>query len=226
MKEIDMKSQTSEVIGLFESEARRRGVGAVALLDAEAKARGMSSITLLERLSSSASKSSVPVRLVESARTPRPQQLLEKVFQSLGHSPAAAKVAAAGRSGLREAAAAKDPAGLGPDAYAYAPDAADPTTWLLQLFTDTDSKIPDPELVKYAVSHLPGIATYGQAVAIPDADLDDVKARLRSAWIAAGLSIDDLPIEMQQLELAASFRRLGITDAVGLRAALRGRSRR
>ena len=51
--------------------------------------------------------------------------------------------------------------------------------------------------MKYAVAHLPGIATYGQAVDIPETDLPDVKAKLRSAWVASDLDIADLPIELQ-----------------------------
>ena len=215
-----MKTESSDVITAFEVEAERQGVSWRALLKARAAAEGLTEGQFYERLV----RSDGAVRLRES-RQPDPQSL-SRVFEELGHSPAAAKVAAAGRSGLREASAAKDPAGLGPDAYAYAANPDDATTWLLQLFSDKNAETPDPELVRYAVSHLPGIATYGQAVAIPDKDLDAVKAKLRSAWIAAGLSIEDLPLEMQQLELAAAFRRLGHTSTVGLRAALRGRSRR
>ncbi len=218
-----MKTATSDVIAQFEAEAESQGVSWRALGKARAAAEGITEHQFYERLL----RSGGTVRLLESARAPRSQQLLEKVFESLGHSAKGARVAAAGRTRrLREASAARDAAGLGPDAYAYAPDESDPSTWLLQLYQDKDSKTPEPSLVQYAVNHLPGIAAYGTAVAIPDKDLDDVKARLRSAWIAAGLSIDDLPLEMQNLELAASFRRLGITSTVGLRAALRGRPRR
>jgi hypothetical protein len=217
-----MKVLASDVIAQFEAEAESQGVSWRALGKARAAAEGITEHQFYVRIL----RSGGTVRLLESARTLRPQQLLEKVFKSLGHNAKGARVAAAGRSGLSEASAAKNAAGLGPDAYAYAPDESDPSTWLLQLYRDKDSKSPEPSLVQYAVSHLPGIAAYGTAVAIPDKDLDAVKARLRSAWIAARLSIDDLPLEMQQLELAASMRRLGITSTVGLRAALRGRPRR
>lgn len=212
--------KTSDAIAEFELEAKRQGVTWRALGKTRAAAEGITEHQFYERLL----KSSGMVLLRESRRQVRPT--LESAFTKMGHSAIGARVAAAGRSRLREASAAKDAAGLGPEAYAYAPDESDPTTWLLQLYRDKDSKTPEPSLVQYAVNHLPGIAAYGTAVAIPDKDLDAVKARLRSSWIAAGLSIDDLPLEMQNLEMAAAFRRLGITDAVALRAALRGRPRR
>jgi hypothetical protein len=221
---------TTDAIAEFELAAKTQGVSWRALLKTRAAAAHITEGQLYEQLVQGSPKSTV-VRLLESRRQAQPP--LEKAFELLGQNPQQAKIAAAGRaglrSGIREASSVKDAAGLGPDAYAYAPDPEDPTTWRLQIAKDDprsdNGTTFDSELVKYAVNHLPGIAMYGQAVDIPEKDLAAVKATLRSAWIACGLSIDDLPIEMQNLELAAALRSLGHTG-IGLRAAMRGRSRR
>ncbi len=92
-----MKTATSDPIAEFEAEAQRQGVSWRALLKSRAAAEHITEGQFYERLL----KSSGAVRLRESARAPRPHEL-EKAFESLGHSAKGARIAAAGRSGLRE----------------------------------------------------------------------------------------------------------------------------
>lgn len=146
--------------------------------------------------------------------------------RDLGLTPAGAKAFAYGR-GVREVA--KDIAGLPATSYAYTPDVEDPSTWRLQISRSADTGDtwrPDEDLVRAAVAKLPGIAGYDSAIDIPAADLPGVKAKLRSAWIACGASLGDMPPELAQEALQRAFRRLGHTSDIGVTAAARGRERR
>ena len=146
----------------------------------------------------------------------------------LGLSQSAARTFARGRSGIREAV--KNVAGLPAECFAWVPAATadDPTTWKMQISrtaaTGTDWS-PDEDLVRAAVAQLPGVATYGNAVDIPAADLPAVKATLRSAWIACGADIAEMPAELQQEALRRAFVGLGMSETAAAVAA-KGRSRR
>lgn len=164
-----------------------------------------------------AARGRVPVResgsLVEAAR-------------GLGHSAAAARTFARGRSGFLEAV--KNVAGLPAECFAWVPDREDPTTWQLQISRSAGvgtEWAPSEDLVRAAVAKLPGVATYGNALDIPAADLPAVKATLRAAWIACGADIAEMPAELQQEALRREFMKLGLSEQAAATAA-RGRERR
>ena len=146
--------------------------------------------------------------------------------RGLGLSQSAARTFARGRSGIREAV--KNVAGLPAQSFAWVPDPEDPTTWKMQISrsaaTGTDWT-PDEDLVRAAVAQLPGVATYGKALDIPDSEIGAVKAALRAAWIACGASIDEMPAELQQEALRREFMKLGLSEQAAAIAA-RGRERR
>lgn len=227
-----MKTATSDVYAELESEAKRRGISDIALLAERAKAQGVRLVEMFDRLL--ATKGGT-VRLVESRRQSQ-TATLAKAFEGLGLSPAAARIAAAGRAGLREASAAtkhEDPGTVEGDngkpafaggefpasSYAYVPNASDPDTWWGLLAT-TPGGEPDPDFVRNAVAQLndgnPGNPS------IPEADLPDVLDTLRKAW-AKALPDDELPAILTAE--AAVFLKLGV-PIKGLSAAARGRSRR
>lgn len=147
--------------------------------------------------------------------------------QRLGLMPAAAHTFARGRHGLREAV--KNVAGLPASCFAWVPDPEDPTTWQLQISRSVDTGngewLPDEDLVRAAVAQLPGLAGYGDALDIPAGDLPGVKSILRSAWIACGAALDEMPLELTQEALRRSFRRLGLSETAAAVAAS-GRGRR
>jgi hypothetical protein len=180
-------------------------------------------------------------------------EALAASFKRLGLSDSAAKVAARGRGsrpagGLAEAgrrlslsaARAKtfatrglrevirNVAGLSAACFAWVPDESDPTTWKMQIARSDDGDVwsPDEDLVRAAVVQLPELAGYDKALDIPAADLPAVKATLRSAWIACGAPVDDMPLELSQEALRGPFKRLGVTTEAGMRAAVRGRAGR
>ena len=165
-----------------------------------------------------AARGRVPVResgsIVEAAR-------------GLGLSQSAARTFARGRSGIREAV--KNVAGLPAECFAWVPDPADPTTWKMQISRSANTGTewsPDEDLVRAAAAQLPGVATYGKALDIPDSEIGDVKARLRAAWIAANLPLDDPAYAvLQQEALRREFMKLGLSESAAGVAA-RGRERR
>ncbi len=167
--------------------------------------------------------SEAEAKIAARGRARRAAQSLAEAAREGGMTPAAARTFARGR-GLREVA--KDAAGLPACAYAYPRDPEDPTTWRLQIAKDADQPGAfDKELVKYAVNQLPGIAGYDKALDIPAADLATVKATLRSAWIACGLDVNEMPAELQAEALRREFIRGGLSEKAAAIAAA-GRNRR
>jgi hypothetical protein len=153
---------------------------------------------------------------------PAPAGSLAESGKARGFSASKASAFSKGR-GVSEAA--KDAAGLGPTAYAWTPDVEDASTWRLQISRSADVGAewkPDEDLVRAAVAQLPGIAGYENAIDIPASDLPSVKATLRSAWIACGASIDEMPSELQQEALRRAFVRGGLSEKA---AAIASRSR-
>ena len=162
---------------------------------------------------------------------------LVESFGRLGHNSKGARVAAAGRSGFREASAATKhenpgtvddgdtgkPAFAGGEfpasSYAYVPDATDTDTWWGLLVT-TPGGEPDPDFVRGAVAQL-NDGNPGNPM-IPDADLPGVLATLSKAWKAA-LPDEEVPAILTAE--AAAFLKMGV-PLRGLEAAARGRSRR
>ncbi len=147
----------------------------------------------------------------------------------LGHSPASARIFAAGRSGILEAATKTEvPAGqfkggeFPASDYAYVPDSADPSGWEL-LLTVTPGGTPDPDSVKAAVLAIDSTSRAVLTVTIPEDKMAAVVANLAKAWRASGLPVDEMPEVLTAESLRAGFARLGISSAVGLRAAVRGR---
>jgi hypothetical protein len=166
---------------------------------------------------------------------------LAVAFEGLGHKGESARIAARGRGGVRESGslvlgargrsgireAVTSVAGLPAVCFAWVPDPADPTTWKMQISRSADTGTqwsPDEDLVRAAVAQLPGVATFGKALDIPDADLPAVRAALRSAWIACGADIAEMPPELTQEALRAAFRKLGLSDRAAS-VAVRGRRR-
>jgi len=170
-------------------------------------------------------KSSAVAALGRAARPTKAGSLVEAA-RELGHSAAAARTFARGRSGFCEAV--KNIAGLSSRCFAWVPDENDPLTWQLQIARSDEPSgawQPDEDLVRAACGQVPGIATYGKALDIPTADLPAVKATLRAAWIACGASIDEMPAELQQEGLRRAFVGLGLSETEAATAA-RGRERR
>jgi hypothetical protein len=147
-------------------------------------------------------------------------------FRRRGLSERAARVAAAGRHGVLEAV--KNIAGLPASCFAWIPDSEDASTWQLQISRSGDigsGWAPDEDLVRAAVAKLPGVAAYDQALDIPAADLPGVKSILRSAWIACGADLDEMPYELNQEALRQAFLGLGLSEKAAAIAA-RGRQGR
>lgn len=160
------------------------------------------------------------------ARETRAQNLYEAGLAG-GLSPAAARVFELGRAGLHEAVV-KNVAGLPASCFAWVPDPEDPATWQLQFSRTADDNgvwTPDEDLVRAAVAQVPGIAGFGNALDIPAADLPGVKSILRSAWIACGAALDEMPSELNQEALRRAFRRGGLSERAAAIAAS-GRERR
>ena len=160
------------------------------------------------------------------AARPVPQTLYEAGIAD-GMSPAAAKAFARGRHGLNEVV--KNVAGLPASCFAWVPDPEDPLTWQLQIARSADNGSgewsPDEDLVRAAVAQVPGIAGYDQALDIPAAALPGVRSILRSAWIACGAAIEEMPSELNQEALRREFRRGGLSEQKAAIAA-RGREGR
>ncbi|HEX4311893.1 MAG TPA: phage protease [Acidobacteriaceae bacterium] len=77
-------------------------------------------------------------------------------------------------------------------AYAYVPDAADPSTWKLRLWADLDAKATREQLGATAAALSPG-GFRGEKADIPAADLARVKARIRAAYQKLGVADDEMP---------------------------------
>jgi hypothetical protein len=149
--------------------------------------------------------------------------LTEAAAKELGLDSARAKLFARGRD-LSEVV--RNSAGLSAACFAYVADAEDPTTWQLQIARSDDSGkgwSPDEDLVRAAASSLPGIAAFGKEVGIPDMALPAVRSVLRSAWIACGANLDEMPGELQQEGLRIAFEGMGLSPAAAA-AAAKGRA--
>lgn len=85
--------------------------------------------------------------------------------------------------------------------YAYVPDPEKSSTWKLRL-TTTPGGAPDTAIIGAAVAAL-GAGFRGNKVAIPDADLVGVKAKVRSAWMKAhpDAKLVDVPESIKAGEL-------------------------
>jgi len=150
---------------------------------------------------------------------------LYRLAHERGYSPAAARIFAAGRHGISEAVT--NIAGLTARCFAWIPDPEDSTTWQLQIARSDEPDSawqPDEDLVRSAVSQLPGIAGYDKAIDIPASALPGVKSVLRSAWIACGADVDQMPAELNQEALRREFLKLGLSETAAAIAA-RGRGR-
>lgn len=157
-------------------------------------------------------------RIVPKARPAPPKRSsdiykpLAEAMQRLGLNERAADVAARGRDRTaRRREAVRNVAGLSSRCFAWVPDQNNPETWQFQICRSEDPSeawLPDPDLVKLAVSQLPDPGSFSMANAlnIPDADLPKVLATLKSAWIGAGLPIDEMPDALKNLELANALR--------------------
>jgi len=151
---------------------------------------------------------------------------LIKSGRGLGLSERGALAFARGRHGIREAL--KNIAGLTSRCYAWVPDANDPNTWQLQIARVDDAGedlVFDSDLVQAAVQLVPGLGAFGRTIEIPDSDLPQVKATLRTAWIQSGLDPNEMPAGLLETALESSFRHMGLSQR-GAAAAARGRTRR
>lgn len=176
-------------------------------------------IELHEKQTAAASKATQP-------KTPSKADVtsqLEEAFRAGGMTEAQAKVAARGRR-IREAV--RNVAGLTAASFAWVADPEDPTTWKLQLqrSEDGDRWSPDEDLVRAAVAQLQNVGSYGSSLDIPAGDLPAVKAKLRSAWIACGAPVDEMPPELNEEALRRAFMASGLSEDAAAVAA-RGRRR-
>lgn len=182
--------------------------------------------TLTKRHAEAAKKPATTVALRERGGAVKPageSSSLVAEFRRGGLSTESAKVAARGRSGLREVVTKTEPAvgsfkgGDFPASdYAYVPDAADPAGWAL-LLTLVPGGTPDPDAVKGAVAAIDPANPADNPV--PEADLPDVKAALAKAWAKAGLPADQVPAVLTTEALRAEFRRGGLSESAAKIAA-------
>jgi hypothetical protein len=181
------------------------------------------------RHSESTKKQPAPIALRESRKGELPpvnvRAALREVGESaFGMSPAAARVFAQGRSRLTEVE--KTVGGLTASCFAWTPDLSDSSTWKMQICRSADGDwSPSEDLVRAAVAQLPGVAAPDKALDIPETDLPQVKAVLRSAWIACGAPIDEMDPVLNESALARAFTGLGLSEDTAAVAA-RGRQRR
>jgi hypothetical protein len=208
------------------STARSTSASRVALREGHGKTRDVTAELEAEFRRSGLSPEAARAAARGRGRVKESGSLID-AFKAGGLSERAARVAARGRHGLHEVV--KNVAGLPASAFAWTPDPEDPTTWRMQLSRSADNGngvwAPEEDLVRAAVAQLPGIAQYGDALDIPAADLPAVRATLRAAWIACGISLDDMPNELNQEALRREFLRGGLS-AEAAAVAARGRQRR
>jgi hypothetical protein len=155
---------------------------------------------------------------------------LEAEFKRGGMSADRARIAAAGRRGLREVVTKHEPAvgdfkgGDFPASdYAYAPDKQDPSTWQLQLTVLPGGQL-DPDSVRAAVQAIDPANPADNPV--PEDELPAVIAKLARCWTGSGLPAEEMPAILTAESLRAEFRRGGVTSTTALSAAVRGRQAR
>ena len=77
-------------------------------------------------------------------------------------------------------------------AYAYAPEADTPSGWKLRMWEDLDKKVTKVQLGRAVAALSPG-GLSGQKVSIPEADLSDVKRKIRAEYRKLDVDEDDIP---------------------------------
>jgi hypothetical protein len=85
-------------------------------------------------------------------------------------------------------------------AYAYAPDAATPSTWKLRLWEDPTKKVTRAQLGRAAAALSPG-GFRGKRVDIPVDALPAVKRRIRAEYRKLGISDNETPRWVKEAEM-------------------------
>jgi len=102
---------------------------------------------------------------------------------------------------LKEQAAVKTEEGVKypAEAFAYVKDAEKPSDWKLRMWEDLDKKVTKAQLGRVAAALSPG-GFRGQKVAIPTAELDVVKRKIRAAYRKLGVQEDEMPRWVKEAE--------------------------
>ena len=95
-------------------------------------------------------------------------------------------------------------------AYAYAPDAAAPSTWKLRLWESPEKKVTAAQVGR-AMAAL-GKGFRGQKVEIPAADRAAVMAKVRAAWKSAHPDMKPADMPAMMREAAADLREAATTE--------------
>lgn len=100
-------------------------------------------------------------------------------------------------------------------AYAYVPDANKPSEWKLRLWENLEKKVTRAQLGRAAAALSPG-GFRGQRVQIPREDLAKVKAKIRAAYRALGVTEKEIPRWVKEGAGKVEAERMRATGVVAL----------
>ncbi len=100
------------------------------------------------------------------------------------------------------------------EAYAYVPDATEPSTWKIRLWATPETKITREQLSAAAVAVSPG-GFRGEKANIPEVAIGGVKARIRSAYKSLDVKPEDMPdsVKLSESLFVISLGTLALSDA-------------